>query len=290
MEQQKAAGKPKSKILKFLPRATSSVSFQNPPLYSPKQDKRSSEKPHKSNLGIGFSGPMVSIIPSDNRRKIKNDSTYTLVYEPTSPRVSCMGQVKCKHYRNKLAGADGATNKPPTKSTAKTMSFTVLKTHNKEDNREKMEKVDPVVKSKKKKGIRRIFGGGGSDSGRKSVDATNDKSKTACNLPRVPSMSAMKRFSSGRDAFKNFDWTTQVAPLNSADRKYFTDDEKDCGSDGEGDEEILIPSSAPVMVRNKGICDNFVRSGVINLEPRKEINLWKRRTMAQPPPLQLHVA
>lgn len=295
MEHQKAASKTKSKILKFLPRASSSVSFQNPPLYSPNKDKRSSEKTHKSNLGIGFSGPMVSIIPSDTRRKIKNDPTFTLVYEPTSPRVSCMGQVKCKHYRNKLAAAaaaaDGATNKPPAKAKptskfSKTMSFTVLKSHNKEGDQEKMEKVDSVVKSKKKIGIRSIFRGGASNGGRKS-DVTNDKSKTACNLPRVPSMSTMKRFSSGRDAFKNFDWTTQVAPLNSDHRKYFTDDEKDGGSDGE---EILMPSSAPVIVRNKGISDDFVRGGVITLEPRKEINLWKRRTMPQPPPLRLHVA
>ncbi|CAH1431018.1 unnamed protein product [Lactuca virosa] len=296
MEQQKAASKPKSKILKFLPRASSSVSFQNPPLYSPNKDKRSSEKTHKSNLGIGFSGPMVSIIPSDNRRKIKNDSTFTLLYEPTSPRVSCMGQVKCKHYRNKFAGADGVTNKVkppanPTKKVSKTMSFNVLRTHHKEQDQEKMEKVDPVVKSKKKLGIRSLFRGGASNNGRKS-DATNNNSssKTACNLPRAPSMSTMKRFSSGRDAFKNFDWTTQVAPLNTGHRNYFTDDDKDGGSDGEEDEKILIPSSAPVIVRNKGISDDFVRSGVINLEPRKEINLWKRRTMPQPPPLQLHVA
>ncbi|KAI3516971.1 hypothetical protein L1887_16164 [Cichorium endivia] len=296
MEHQKTASKTTSKILKFLPRAaSSSVSFQNPPPYSPNKDKRSSEKTHKSNLGLGFSGPMVSIIPSDNRRKIKNDSTYTLVYEPTSPRVSCMGQVKCKHYRNKLAAADGVANKPPstntkpTKKVSKMMSFTVVRTQNKEDDQERMKRVDEVVKSKKKKGIRSIFGGGSNNSGRKS-DVSNNSSKTACNLPRAPSMGTMKRFSSGRDAFKNFDWTTQVAPLNSAHRDYFTDDERDGGSDGEGDEEIKVPSSAPVMIRNKGICDDFVRGGTIILEPRKEINLWKRRTMPQPTPLQLHVA
>lgn len=289
--EQKAATKPISKILKFLPRASSSVSFQNPPLYSPAKDKRSSEKTHKSNLGIGFSGPMVSIIPSDNRRKIKNDSTYALVYEPTSPRVSCMGQVKCKHYRKKLAGAAGATNKlpptfaKPTNKVSRTTSFTTVRTHIKEDDQEKSAKVDPVVvKSKKKSGIRGLFRGGSVNSGRKS-DATNNKSKTELNLQKAPCLSTMKRFSSGRDAFSNFDWTTQVAPLDSAHRNYFTDDERCGGSDG--DEEIKIPSSAPVMERTKGVCDNFIRIGGVNLEPRKEINLWKRRTMAQPKPLQL---
>ncbi|PWA77469.1 hypothetical protein CTI12_AA224880 [Artemisia annua] len=95
----------------------------------------------------------------------------------------------------------------------------------------------------------------------------------------------MKRFSSGRDAFTNFEWTTQVAPMDSARGNYFTDDESDC----ERDDEIKIPSSAPVMARNKGVCDDFVRVGGVNLQPKKEINLWKRRTMAQPKPLQLHV-
>ncbi|KAI3730319.1 hypothetical protein L1987_61488 [Smallanthus sonchifolius] len=288
MEHQKASGKPISKILKFLPRATSSVSFQNPPVYSPAKDKKPSEKPHKSNLGIGFSGPMVSIVPSDNRRKIKNvnDSTYTLVYEPTSPRVSCMGQVKCKHYRKLAAAAANATNKPANKFSRAT-SFTPVRSYNKEEDQEKITEVVPVViKSKKKSGIRSLLRRGAGGSRRKS-DETENKSKTALNLQKAPSLGMMKRFSSGRDAFSNFDWTTQVTPLDCAHRNYYTDDERDGGSDGE---EIMVPSSAPVMERNKGFCDNFVRVGGVNSEPRKEINLWKRRTMAQPKPLQLHVA
>lgn len=294
MEQQKAAAKPISKILKFLPRATSSVSFQNPPLYSPAKDKRSSEKPHKSNLGIGFSGPMVSMIPStDNHRKIKNDSTYALVYEPTSPRVSCMGQVKCKHYRKKLAAAGKLppTLTKPTNKVLRTTSFTTVKTHYKENDQEKSAQVvvDPtVVKSKKKSGIRGLFRGSSVNAGGRKSDATNNKSKTDLNLDqkKAPCLSTMKRFSSGRDAFSNFDWTTQVAPLDSAGhRNYFTDDERNGGSDG--DDEIKIPSSAPIMERTKGVCDDFIRVGGVNLEPRKEINLWKRRTMAQPKPLQL---
>lgn len=259
MEQQKTSTKPISKILKFLPRATSThVSFQNPPLYSPNKYKRSSEKPHKSNLGIGFSGNLIS---SENRRKTKNDvSNSKLVFEPTSPRVSCMGTVKCKQYRNKL------NNK-----VSRTTSYTPERsTYNKTSDQEKVQKFDRE-KSKKKLGFGSIFSGGS----RRKSDATNDKSfteKGAC-------LSTMKRFSSGRDAFSNFDWTTQVAPLDSSQRNSNADDE-----------EIMIPSSAPVMVRNKGVCDDkFVRvDGGLSLEPRKEINLWKRRTMAKPQPLQLH--
>ncbi|XP_071733090.1 uncharacterized protein At1g76070-like [Rutidosis leptorrhynchoides] len=255
MEQQKTS---MTKILKFLPRATSShVSFQNPPIYSPKKDKRLSEKPYKSNLGIGFSG---TIIPSQTHRKTKTAdvSNIKLVFEPTSPRVSCMGTVKCKQYRNKL-------NNKASKTTS----------HNKSSDQEKVQKVDQE-KSKKKTGFRSIF------SGSRKSDATNNKSSTdALNVQKAPCLSTMKRFSSGRDAFSNFDWTTQVTPLDLSHRNCFTDDEDD--------DEIVIPSSAPVMVRNKGVCDDFVRVGRgVNVEPKKEINLWKRRTMAKPQPLQLY--
>lgn len=281
MEQPKASTKPKSKILKFLPRATSSVSFQNPQIYSPVKDKRSSEKAHKSNLGKGFSGPLVTMVPSDNRRKVKNnDSSFALVYEPTSPRVSCMGQVKCKHAQKLLA--------KKASKVSRTTSFNPVTTYNKQHvekdiDQEKVTKVGlEDVKSKKKSGFRSIFGGG---SRSKKCDATNDKSKPTLDIPKAPGLGTMKRFSSGRDAFTNFEWTTQVAPLDSARGNYFTDGESDC----ERDDEIKIPSSAPVMTRNKGVCDDFVRVGGVNLQPKKEINLWKRRTMAQPKPLQLHV-
>ncbi|KAJ0492917.1 hypothetical protein HanRHA438_Chr12g0549651 [Helianthus annuus] len=241
MEQQKiVATKSMTKILKYLPTATSSVSFQSPSLYSPVKDKKPSERPHKSNLGIGFSGPILSTLPSDSHRKINNDSKLTLLHEPTSPRVSCVGTVKCKRYRK-------LTNKPTNKF-SRTTSYL----------------------RKKKCWIRSLFIGG-----RRKCDAIDEKSKVALTGQKGPCLNTMKRFSSGRDAFMSFDWTTQVAPLDSG------------GRDGE---EVVMPSSAPVMVRNKGVGDSFVRVGGVNIEPRKEINLWKRRTMAQPQPLQVHVA
>lgn len=278
MEQQKqAATKPKNKFLNLLPRAASSVAFRTPPLYSPGKEKKSSEKSHKSNLGIGFSGPLVTMAPSDNRRKSKKESSYTLAYEPTSPVVSCMGQVKCKQYQKRLV-------KQASKIT-RSMSFNPKRMHNKGNDQEKVAKVDLVADAKSKKKLGRIMSifGGGSRS--KRYDATNDKPKNGPNIPKAPGLSTMTRFSSGRDAFANFDWTTQVAPSDSGRKNYFTDGE----SDHEGDGEIKVPSSVPVMVRNKGVSDKFVRVKPVKLEPTKEINLWKRRTMAQPKPLQLHV-
>ncbi|KAK9059888.1 hypothetical protein SSX86_020592 [Deinandra increscens subsp. villosa] len=291
MEHQNSSRKSMSKILNFLPRATSSVTFQSPPLYSPNKDKKPSEKPHKSNLGIGFSGP---IIPSETRRKIKNhdDSKYTLVYEPTSPRVSCMGQVKCKHYRKLTvtgagAGTGNVTNKPVNKF-SRTTSYSYTPSYN---NEEKEKKVDPVdLKSKKKLGFRSLLRGGGGGGSRRKSDATADNvSNTALTIPKGPCLSTMKRFSSGRDVFMNFDWTTQVAPLDSVNRSCGTDGKRDGESNGVG-------GVAPLDSVNRSCVTDGKRDGESNgvggvkLDPKKEVNLWKKKTLGQPQPLQLHDA
>ncbi|KAK1441027.1 hypothetical protein QVD17_06863 [Tagetes erecta] len=214
MDQQKSWAKSKNIILKLLPRATSSVSFQNP---CPSKDKfRSSEKPHKSHLGVGFSDPLIMV---DTRREIKNNSNVTVEYEPTSPRVSCIGQVKCKYIHR-------AGNKPH------------IGYLNVEDGHKKI-------------GFKKIFGRGKLDAGKKSLKAPDY-------LDKAPSLSTMKRFSSGRDKLSGVDC-----------RRYDYHDESD----------VIIPSSAPVMIRNLLGFDDGLISVVGNMEPRKEINLWKRRTM-----------
>ncbi|KAF5740902.1 hypothetical protein HS088_TW11G00982 [Tripterygium wilfordii] len=84
-------------------------------------------------------------------------------------------------------------------------------------------------------------------------------------LDRASSLSQMKQFASGRNhsSIANFDWTAKIVP--------------DEYSDEEEEEEVIIPFSAPITV---------VRG--VALQPRKEINLWKRRTMNPPRPLQLN--
>ena len=69
-----------NKILAFLPRAASPVTFQVSPPMSPS--------------GKGSSSPIVSLIPKEARRKSKSGSFD--VREPASPKVSCMGQIKSK--------------------------------------------------------------------------------------------------------------------------------------------------------------------------------------------------
>ncbi|CAA3025105.1 uncharacterized protein At1g76070-like [Olea europaea var. sylvestris] len=215
--------KSKNKILKFLPKAAqAAVSFQNPP-FSPGKDKL---KPRFS----------VSMIPAEARRRSKNSNFET--QEPTSPKVSCMGQIKHKKKLSKKhlslpKGFKPALAPPPA----------------------------PQLKKNPSR-IRNIFKPA---AGRKS-DASVDYNKPP--LPdRAPCLSQMKRFASTRDTLANFDWTkTQIAPEQG---------------EFDSDEEGIIPFSAPIMVAGGG--------SMVALEPRKEINLWKRRTMVQPKPLKLNV-
>ncbi|XVE56218.1 hypothetical protein DITRI_Ditri03aG0220100 [Diplodiscus trichospermus] len=234
--------KTKNKILKYLPKSASavSVSFQNPP-FSPGRDKRPDiyTGKYKGCAGRGFSGPIISIIPNEARRKPKSESFET--QEPTSPKVSCLGKIKHKKNIKKA--------KPKPVSDDQSSS-------------------PREVKNKQESKLRRIFSM--AKPARKSDIASGNKSTE---LPdRAPSLGQMKRFASGRNAFASFDWT------NEADhRDYYSDEEE--RKDGDFDEEeVIIPFSAPITVGG----------GRKPLQPRKEINIWKRRTMNPPRPLQLN--
>ncbi|KAL8030749.1 hypothetical protein ABFX02_14G305700 [Erythranthe guttata] len=239
-----AATKSKNKIMKFLPKA---VSFQNIP-FSPRQDLRGDVNSHrvKALQNKGFSGPMI---PAEARRKSKNFETQ----EPTSPKVSCMGQIKHKSKSNKISKQ---------KHVSLPKEFKPVET-----GKIRAAAVVPAAK-KKESGIKKLFG-----AGRKS-DASIDYKRPPIS-EKAPSLNQMRKFASSRDAFANFDWTTaQIAP-EEEDRGFYSDD-------SDVDDDVIIPFSAPILMAGAG-------GGVsgLDLEPRKEINLWKRRTMAQPKPLHL---
>lgn len=242
--------KPKNKILKFLPRAASAVvSFQTYPPFSPSRDKRSeiNASKLKAHAGRGYSGPIVSMkmIPDEARRKPKNGGFET--QEPTSPKVSCMGQIKHKKKIKKLA------KRAPPPQEVKAVSTS-----------------SPPELKKRASAIGRIFAG--AKPGRKSDAVVAEKAV----LPdKAPSLTQMKRFASGRDSLADFDWTAQIAQIDRDQRNYYSDEERLGDSDQE-EEEVIIPFSAPLMV-----------GGGVPLQPRNEINLWKRRTMAPPRPLAL---
>lgn len=243
---EKQSSKSKGNILRFLPK---SVSFQYRS-FSPGRERRpdvNSYKP-KTPRGKVFSGPMI---PAEARQK-KNFETQ----EPTSPKISCMGQIKHKNKMCKMHAPLPDEIRPVSYARPEKIS--------------KARSVGPGSELKKKPtGMKKLFG-----ASRKS-DASADRLKPP--LPdKAPSLSQMRRFASSRDTLANFDWTTaRIAP--ACDRDLFSDEDSD------GEDDAVVPFSAPVLVAGAG------KAGGLALEPRKEVNLWKRRTMAKPKPLQLNI-
>ncbi|MQM12044.1 hypothetical protein Taro_044954 [Colocasia esculenta] len=220
-----------SKILKFLPKATS-FSVPKPP-YSPGRDRGH----HR-----GFSGPIISIVPAEARRKPAGRGGYETP-EPTSPKVSCIGQIKHK----KKAAASRPRGPSPSRAPEKKPRFA----------------------------IGRLFGGRGRRAGERAEKPPLPPARVAA---PAPALGHLRRFASGRDALANFDWRASRVADESGE------EDSGCFYDYEdSDDEVFIPHSAPILVGDGG----GVRAGHVAVEPRKEVNLWKRRTMAPPRPLHL---
>ncbi|KAJ0967036.1 hypothetical protein J5N97_023953 [Dioscorea zingiberensis] len=197
-----------NKILKILKGSTSfSISNNH---FSPRGRRPENSKPFHNK---GFSGPLV---PMEARRK--GESRSFDVREPTSPKVSCMGQIKLKKSNcssRKVSDKDRIQKKN---------SFTLKKMFN--------TKVRP---------------------GRKT--------ETPVVAPPPP-VGQLRRFTSGRDWLADFDW-----------KKAYEDSEE------EEEEEVMVPHSAPILIGGGGVAP----------EPKKEVNLWKRRTIDPPKALQMEV-
>lgn len=73
----------------------------------------------------------------------------------------------------------------------------------------------------------------------------------------------MKRFTSGRAAFQDFDWREEEMRGRDSDEEY--------------EDDGFVAFSAPLVLGG----------GVVASEPRKEVNLWRRRPVAPPTPLEL---
>ncbi|XP_061356342.1 uncharacterized protein At1g76070-like [Gastrolobium bilobum] len=265
----------KNKILKILPKAAAAitVTFQNPP-FSP---SRRSEK-LKSHVGKGFSGPIM--IPYEARRKPKDGGIET--HEPTSPKISCMGQIK--HKKNQIQKAKAKSMSMP-----KTTRSVVISSASSTPR-------DTEVKKKhaSNKFQRMFFNGAKQKTKTRKSDADSasvgEEGKKG--IAVAPPMGEMRRFASGRETFANFDWRAQIAPEEMDQRDCYSDEdrvesdaeEEEEEDEDEEEEDIIIPFSAPILV-GAGAC---VGRNIPNLQPRKEINIWKRRTMAPPRHLQLN--
>lgn len=186
---------------------------------------------------------MVSMIPEEARRK--KDQSFE---EPTSPKVSCMGQI-IKHKKTKTKTK---TKKVTKKSVSLPKDMKPATTGN---------GVVSSSKEMKKQAskLMRMFGGA------KSVNKCEDEGNSLGN--DVPGLGRMRKFASGRDSLGDFDWTAVI------------------GSD---DDDVKIPFSAPITSAGGGGGGGGGGNSGVVLQERKEVNLWKRRTMNPPRPLQLN--
>lgn len=229
-----------ARIFSFLPKATS-FSIPHTTSFSPGRENYAKSKTlHSLHSSKFFSGSIISMVPVEARCKEKNGCGFD-AQEPTSPKVSCIGQVKNKKAcRPKPSSPPRVQERKP--------AFIIRKMF-------RRRKVTP--------GRRTDAAAEESSDGRPAVAV------------RAPSLGQMRRFASGRETLRNFDWRKVEIEQEAA-----TGDPEKCGfSDGDSDEEhdAAIYHSAPIMV-----C-----GGMVAMEPiRKEVNLWKRRTLAPPVPLQ----
>ncbi|KAL6011803.1 hypothetical protein ACLOJK_002269 [Asimina triloba] len=241
----------KSSIFAFLPK-TARVSFSNPP-YSPGAEKRIHHK--------GFSGPIISIIPAEARTKQRNGNFDS--QEPTSPKVSCIGQIK---HKQKICKAKCKTPPPKLKAEKKTASAAA----NKKTDKKQSFKIGKFLRGR----------GAAKRDGK--LDADAPALAAPASMPvRAPPLGQMRRFASGRDTLSDFDWKDFAGRAAARRRGYYSDDDRNLSDEEEFFEEDIdhddgfgVPHSAPLPMTGG--------------PPRKEINLWMRRTTAPPRPLALN--
>ncbi|CAN6167852.1 unnamed protein product [Urochloa humidicola] len=209
-----------------------------------------------------FSGPIVSIVPPEARGRCgggrtKQQRSGYRTPEPSSPKVSCIGQIKRSGSRRqkkvnpcgKNGGACPLPPRPPTAAAARPKGGSLVKRMS--FFRRSRSRSSSRSSSSSKDGC------GGSGRG------TSGCAVAVAVAPAPAGLGQMKRFTSGRAALQDFDWQEEEERWSRG------------GSDEE--DEGFVAHSAPLTLGG----------GVVASEPRKEINLWRRRPMAPPTPLQL---
>ncbi|KFK34451.1 hypothetical protein AALP_AA5G147100 [Arabis alpina] len=248
--------KNKNKILKMLPKAMS-FGHRVPP-FSPGRDLHHNHHHNTASNKAFFSGPMVPLVPNAARvRRNKNDAVWD---EPTSPKVSCIGQIKRVKSKNR------ANTKSLIPKVPKTSSLT-----------KENEKSRGFFK------IKRLFSFSPATGGGKTSRKSHSSAVAEHPVTVVPSLGQMKKFASSRDALGGFDWSVEMKQEEDSPadhhRGYYSDDEtkgkyfRDDDDEDEDEDDIIIPFSAP-----------------LSLKPKQEVNLWKRRTMDPPKPLHLQIS
>lgn len=197
---------------RFLPKVTSTATFLSPP-----------PSPIRVNSLKVCSSPIVSLVPKEVRWRGKGRNFESK--EPTSPKVSCMGQVTCKNKLKKKKRPEEQEHH------GNTMLFPFHRA---------------VIK---------IF--------KARLQGERRGQDIPPGVQRVLSLGHAKQFSCGRGVLQNFDWKAHDIGDGSCH-----DGPNHC-ADGRTRKEHQVEEEA------------------IELEPRKDVNLWKRRNMSPPKPLKL---
>lgn len=240
-----------TKFSKMLQRALSIGHSAAP--FSPGRDFHQYRTTSTANRGFLFSSPLVPTAARVKRRT-KNEAVFA---EPTSPKVSCIGQIKlakpkCPEKKNKA---------PKDLKTASSLSSCVIKEEDK-GSFSKLKRLFSTTSYPSRK----------SNSTAYFAAAAREHPAAAVEAVAAPSLGKMKKFASSREALGGFDWTVQMKRQQSQSdhsRGFYTDDE-----------DVTIPCSVSIPLTHlEGLS--------LSPKPKSEVNLWKRRTMDRPKPLQL---
>ncbi|KAL1193172.1 hypothetical protein V5N11_004143 [Cardamine amara subsp. amara] len=226
-----------TKLSKMLQKALSIGHSATP--FSPARDFRHHRTSSTANRGLFFSSPLVSTTARVKRRT-KNHVVFA---EPTSPKVSCMGQIKlakptCPEKKNKAP--------PKNLITTSSLPSSLIKNE------------DKGSFSK----LKRLFSTGRNPS-RKSNSTASEHPTVTVEAVAAPSLDKMKKFESSREALGGYDWKLEESESDHRRGKY---------SD---DEDVTIPYSVIIpLSQSEGL--NLCP------KPKSEVNLWNRRTMDRP--------
>ncbi|KAG0497790.1 hypothetical protein HPP92_002481 [Vanilla planifolia] len=224
----------------------------------PYRSKAATKKSYLSQAAT-FSMPRPAISPGGRSEKSFSGPLVSIIPKDarhrkksdvvtTSPKISCMGRIK--HKKDPVAVAASAS-----------------------------------PRKEKVPARRKLFGFGACGFGfpccrvrgnrkmeRAAMETVEEKKKAtrrpaAVAAVPVPGLGQMRRYASGRETLAGFDWRNDMAGMNGG----YGDAEE------EEYDEVLVPHSAPILV-----C-----GGEVVVEPKKEVNLWRRRSMPPPPPLRV---
>ncbi|KAJ6802317.1 uncharacterized protein M6B38_194680 [Iris pallida] len=201
-----------------------------------------------------FSGPIVPMIPEHCRRK-SSGMLEEEEEEPTSPKVSCIGQV------NNNKKSSNSRRKKKMMKLKKEKEEELLVTRKEEEQRKKKAKEAP----KRTSSIGGMFWRSKAAKPARRLDVHDSSDDEAV---AAPGIGRMRSYASGRETLKDFDWRTIV---QNNDELVVEEEEKEA-------EEQMVPHSAPILVGG----------GAVALEPKKEMNIWRRRTITPPVPLQVN--